>query len=245
MKANFPQSLTQTLRYEGGWSDHPRDPGGATMKGVTLATYRKIYPAAGKADLRKITDADLQRIYRSGYWVPVGGDDLPSGLDHVAFDGGVNSGPSRGVRWLQAGLGVARDGRIGKVTFAAARVAEPVPVIKRAVAARGGFLRGLPTWGTFGKGWSRRLAEVEAFAVSLAVGVQAARAEAPKAQADARRSGQAAGGAGAAGGGTTQLPDLPDWGMIVIAGLAVVAVIVLVGRWRHNRARAAAYAAIQ
>ena len=245
MKANFPQSLGATLRYEGEWSDHPKDPGGATMKGVTLATFRKLYPSATKADLRKISDADLQRIYRNGYWVPVGGDDLPSGLDHVAFDGGVNSGPSRGVRWLQAGLGMARDGKIGKATLAAARVADPVPVIRRALAARGGFLRGLPTWRTFGKGWSRRLAEVEAFAVSLAVGVQVARAEAPKARADAARSGQAAGGAVAAGGGTTQLADLPDWGMIVIAGLAVVAVIVLIGRWRHNRARAAAYAAIQ
>ncbi len=244
MKANFPASLRETLRYEGGWSDHPDDPGDQTMKGVTFKTMKVFYPGATLQDLRNITDAQLQRIYRAGYADLVAFDALPSGMDHVALDGAVNSGPSRGARWLQVGLGVKADGKIGKGTLAVARTSPPVPVIKRAVAARAGFLRGLKTWATFGKGWSRRVAEVEAFAVAQAVGVQLAKAEEPGARADARKSGQGATTGGAAGGGATQIPDLPDWGLAAVSIVTVIVVIILIGRWRHNRARAEAYRTI-
>ena len=245
MKANFPKSLHETLRYEGGWSDHPKDPGGATMLGITLETFRRYRPMATKAELRAISDADVERIYRAGYADPVQFDALPSGMDHVAFDGAVNSGPSRGARWLQIGLGIKADGKIGKGTLAVARTAEPVPVIKRAVAARAGFLRGLKTWATFGKGWSRRMAEVEAFAVVQAVGVPLTRAQEAEAWADAKRAGQGATTGGAAGGGAAQIPDLPDWGLAVLAVATVIVVIILIGRWRHNRARAEAYRTIE
>jgi len=91
----FSTVLAETLTHEGGWADHPKDPGGATMKGVTLATYRQYYPNATKADLRKISDADLKMIYRTGYWDKVRGDDLPPGVDLMTFDVAVNSGPRR------------------------------------------------------------------------------------------------------------------------------------------------------
>ena len=77
MKANFPASLRETLHYEGGWSDHPKDPGGATMKGITLETFRRYRPMATKAELRAISDADVERIYRAGYADPVAFDALP------------------------------------------------------------------------------------------------------------------------------------------------------------------------
>jgi lysozyme family protein len=92
------------------------------MKGVTIGTFagfkgRKV----SKAELRAISDAELRAIYRNGYWDKVRGDELPAGLDMVAFDGSVNSGPARGARWVQQSLGVTVDGKVGPETIAYAR----------------------------------------------------------------------------------------------------------------------------
>lgn len=168
MKDNFEACLEHVLQSEGGWADHPKDPGGATMKGVTLATYRKYKPGATKAQLRAISDADLAMIYRGGYWNKVKGDDLPAGLDLVAFDAAVNSGPGRGARWLQEALGVNPDGVIGPKTIAAANAAHKDAVIDRACDLRLGFLRQLGTWKTFGKGWTRRVEGVRDTASKMA-----------------------------------------------------------------------------
>ena len=168
MRDNFPACLAETLRHEGGWADHPKDPGGATNFGVTLATYRRWKPGATKDDLRRITDAEVAAIYRKGYWDAVSGDDLPAGLDLVAFDGAVNSGPARGAKWLQQALGVTADGKIGPKTIAAAKAAHAEAVIDRACDLRMAFLRGLNTWPTFGKGWGRRVNEVRDAATAMA-----------------------------------------------------------------------------
>ncbi len=87
------------LKHEGGWADHPKDPGGATMKGVTLATYRRHFGKnKSKRALRNISDDDLGQIYRSGYWDKCRCDRLPSGVDYAVFDAAVNSGPGRSVK---------------------------------------------------------------------------------------------------------------------------------------------------
>lgn len=168
MKENFAACLAETLRHEGGWSDHPKDPGGATMKGVTLDTYRRWRPGATKAQLRAITDAEVAAIYRKGYWDAVNADDLPAGLDLVAFDGAVNSGPSRGAKWLQAGVGAKQDGKVGPATIAAASAYDTRTAVNRACDARLAFLKTLGTWPTFGKGWSRRVASVRSTALAMA-----------------------------------------------------------------------------
>jgi len=168
-KGNFDRSLLLVLAHEGGWADHPKDPGGATMKGVTLATFRRYRPGATKADLRNISDADLQRIYRDGYWNVIRGDELPSGLDFAVFDYAVNSGPGRAAKHLQAVLGVPQDGKVGPITLAAAREADIERVIELLCTKRLGFLKSLPTWGTFGKGWERRVNSVLEDALLMAV----------------------------------------------------------------------------
>lgn len=168
MKGNFEACLAVVLTHEGGRSDHPADPGGATMKGVTLSTYRQHRPGATKADLRAITDAEVRTIYRRGYWDAVKGDDLPAGLDLVAFDAAVNSGPRRGAQWLQAALGVAADGIVGPKTLAMAKAADPKAAIMLACAARLLFLQGLSTWQTFGKGWKSRVDDVQRRALAMA-----------------------------------------------------------------------------
>lgn len=169
MNRNFERALKLVLVHEGGWADHPQDPGGATMKGVTLETFRKfVKPGASKADLRKITDAQLAQVYRKHYWDAIKADQLPDGLDYAVFDYAVNSGPARSAKHLQAVLGVAQDGVIGPATLAAASRQPVADVIKALCAKRMTFLRGLKTWGTFGKGWERRVTGVRAEALAMA-----------------------------------------------------------------------------
>lgn len=165
---SYDRSLAAVLKYEGGWSDHPADPGGATMKGVTLATYRRYRPGATKADLRKITDAELRRIYRDGYWNKVSGDALPAGLDHAVFDFAVNSGPGRAIPFLQKTLGVKADGKIGPVTLAAVGKVDPAIVAVALCDRRLAWLKTLKTWGTFSKGWSARIVAVKKLAKEMA-----------------------------------------------------------------------------
>lgn len=256
---NFTNCLPVTLKYEGGWSDHPRDPGGATMKGITLAVYRRYRPAASKADLRAISQTEVEMIYRAGYWSPIKGDDLPAGVDLAAFDFGVNSGVSRASKYLQRAVGVDADGKIGNVTIAAARSADGKEVIQRLCGQRLSFVRALSTFDAFGKGWSRRIADVEARAVTMfltaGTGVvtpeikTALMSEADDAQAQAQASNRKASstvtGGTAAGGADAVINGGPDWLLIAaLASAVLIAAIVFVIRARQHNERAEAYAAV-
>lgn len=168
MDRNFARSLALVLKSEGGWSDNPADPGGATMKGVTLANFRRYVKAdASKADLRGISDAEVATVYRRFYWDAVLGAELPDGIDYAVFDFAVNSGPGRAAKYLQAAAGAAQDGQIGPVTLAAARVRPAGVVIDQLCDARLAFLKRLPTWATFGSGWSDRVKSVRAQALLM------------------------------------------------------------------------------
>ena len=161
MKTNFDACLGEVLSHEGGYVNHPSDPGGETNMGIS----KRSYP---NENIKGMTRARAAEIYRRDYWSPVRGDDLPAGLDLVAFDPAVNSGVSRGAKWLQQALGVAADGKIGPATVAAAHKADPFAVIDRACDLRLAWLRTLPTWKTFGKGWSRRVESIRATAKGMA-----------------------------------------------------------------------------
>jgi lysozyme family protein len=169
MRENFADALTRVLAHEGGFANHPKDPGGATMRGVTLANFRRyVDPSGTVADLKAITRDQLEDVYRDHYWHAVKGDDLPSGVDYAVFDFGVNSGPSRAARYLQGVVGVDEDGKIGPVTLQAVRKMKPDDIINKLCDRRMSFLRGLSTWSTFGKGWSSRVSGVRSAALRLA-----------------------------------------------------------------------------
>ena len=165
MKINFAQALGLTLRHEGGFVSHPKDPGGATNKGITLATF-SLYLGrkASVVELKMISDTQLCEIYRKQYWDKVRGDDLPGGLDFCVFDFAVNSGPGRAAKMLQDLVGAEADGSIGHKTVAAVLEhvsRETLPkVIDQYQAKRLHYLQALPHWETFGKGWGRRVNEV-------------------------------------------------------------------------------------
>lgn len=161
MESNFQRSLSLVLKWEGGFVNHPKDPGGATNKGITLATFRRYIDKTGTVDdLKRITDAQVAKVYREQYWDAVKGDDLPSGVDYAVFDFAVNSGPSRAAKYLQAAVGVTQDGKIGPVTIAAAKRMNAVDLVAAICAKRMAFLKGLSTWPTFGKGWTNRVNDV-------------------------------------------------------------------------------------
>jgi lysozyme family protein len=171
MKDNFAACLRLTLAYEGGWSDNKADPGGATMKGITLATYSAwLGRDATKDELKAIPQGHVETIYRNQYWDKVRGDDLPAGLDLVAFDAAVNSGVKRGATWLQLAVGAIPDGMVGGATVGAAKAAAHDKAVGVACDCRLAFLKSLKTWPTFGKGWAARVAKVRAAAFAMGMG---------------------------------------------------------------------------
>ncbi|ESZ52783.1 hypothetical protein X731_00620 [Mesorhizobium sp. L2C054A000] len=170
MDRNFARALSLVLKSEGLWSDNPADPGGATMKGVTIANFRRYVKAdATKDDLRHITDAQIATVYRRFYWDAVAGAELPDGVDYATFDFAVNSGPSRAAKYLQAVVGVAQDGRIGPATMAALGKKSPGAVIDGLCDNRLTFLKGLKTSPTFGKGWASRVESVRRASLSMTI----------------------------------------------------------------------------
>ena len=166
---NFDPALARVLAFEGGFVNHPLDPGGATNLGIAGATLAR---ARGRpviiAHVRALTGTEAASIYRRFYWNVVRGDDLPGGLDLAVFDLAVNAGPARAAWLLQRALGVPQDGVIGPRTLAAARAAHPIEAIAALTQARLGFLHRLATWRVFGRGWSRRVAAIERAALALA-----------------------------------------------------------------------------
>lgn len=174
MTDRFDPCLGAVLQHEGGFSDHPSDPGGATNMGITrktLARWRGISPWTDlpKAEVRALTKAEAGRIYRALYWEECAGPRLPPGLDLAVFDFAVNSGPDRAIRTLQAVLGVAVDGIAGPVTLDAARRADVRAAIGAICDQRLGFLRGLAIFPTFGRGWTSRVAAIREAALAAAI----------------------------------------------------------------------------
>lgn len=261
---NLAPCLAITLPHEGGYVDHPKDPGGATNMGITFATLaayrgRKVT----KADVRALTVAEAREIYRVNYWNPVKGDLLPAGVDVSTFDYGVNSGPSRSIKELQRVAGVPADGRIGGVTLTKVRAMDAKTVVQKHCARRLSFVRGLTTFKTFGKGWSRRIADIEARGVAMAVKASILAAppspvrvehavsgvlEAEAAKADKTASAQSKGatattaGGATVGGGDALASGEPNW-LLIVAAVAIVVVVagVLIVKSRQNKDRAEAY----
>ena len=171
--SEFDRCLAAVLVHEGGYSDHPKDPGGPTMKGVTQRVYddyrrRMLLPVR---DVRVIADEELANIYRQSYWLMIKGDQLPVGVSYAVFDGAVNSGVKRSVIWLQKALGVVADGVCGPATVAAAQKVPGNELVSRICDQRLAFLKMLKTWPVFGNGWSRRVEDVRSIAATWANGL--------------------------------------------------------------------------
>lgn len=261
MKSTFPRAMSCLSVSEGGYVNNPKDPGRGTNKGVTQATYDayRTKKHVARRDVRLITDTEVADIYRTLYADPIRYDDLPAGVDYATFDAAVNSGVSRGAKWLQASLGVTSDGKVGDGSVAAAAKADAIKTVKTICSKRMSFLRGLGTFGTFGKGWTSRVAQVEAECVSMAMQARGiSRASLPialQAEANAANSAststmttaKATGTAATGSAASTAISNLSGAQLILLvvaaAALAGLAVY-LIHRSRIHKERAAAYAAL-
>jgi lysozyme family protein len=159
----FAECVAIVLKHEGGFVDHPRDPGGATNMGITLRTLRdwRGDDSLTADAVRDLTEAEAREIYLARYWNPVRGDELPPGIDLAVFDWAVHGGVGRAARDLQTVLGVTVDGAIGRQTIEAAKRADAHEVIRALCERRLTHLRSRPHWDAFGRGWTRRVREIE------------------------------------------------------------------------------------
>ena len=168
-KANWIKCLEAILHHEGGYVNHPKDPGGETNLGVTKRVYEDF---GGTKDMKSLTREDVESIYKKNYWDKMNCDDLPAGLDLCVFDFGVNAGPRRAGKYLQKLVGAIADGIIGPGTLGVLNtyigtVDDLEGVIKSYQNARQSYYENLSTFKTFGKGWTRRVNETTELAVKM------------------------------------------------------------------------------
>ena len=168
MKVNYDKCLETILHHEGGYVNHPKDPGGETNLGVTKRVYQEH---GGTKDMKDLLVEDVAPIYKKGYWDKMKCDDIPSGLDLCLFDFGVNAGPGRAAKFLQQMIGTVVDGGIGPNTLA--KLEEYIrengehEAVKKYQEMRQKYYESLSTFATFGKGWTRRVEETTKLALDL------------------------------------------------------------------------------
>jgi lysozyme family protein len=245
----FPVCHPITSKWEGGWSDHPADPGGKTMYGITEVRWHEYQRKMGMklSPVRNVTKAQALTFYRSEFWEACGAPNLFPGVDLAVYDASVNSGVSRGKKWLWAAMGSNDHSE----------------TVRKICRARLSFMQSLKIWKTFGKGWGRRVADIEVRGVAMAMAAMGAtptviRTEAAAHAVDATHAKNNAAGtekitaAGAAGSGSgsavaasspTTVSDFDYYTAIAVMG-GVAAILVLVLIVINVRKRAAAERAL-
>jgi lysozyme family protein len=222
--STYETALRCVLAHEGGYSNHPSDPGGPTNFGITIADYRKYAkPNATAADVKAMRLDEARAIYRAHYWDALGCDELPAGLDYAVFDYGVNSGIGRAGRVLRRLVDISEDNRVDAVLSAAVRKADVRDLIMRLCDERLAFLKRLKTWPVFGQGWGRRVSEVKVAALAMA-------AVTPQPNAAARHA-TAAGGIATAGAAAAQQAHQAGVHPVVVVAIAFGTAALLVCVW--------------
>jgi len=154
---NFDTAFHKLLGHEGGFVDHPADPGGATNWGIT----ERVARANGYTGPMQLLPVEVAKtIYKKDYWLPIRADELPAEIRYAVFDAAVNSGNAQAVRWLQRAVGATPDGIIGPRTLLAAKTHPPETVLRKMLAQRLRFMTDLKNWSPFSRGWARRIADL-------------------------------------------------------------------------------------
>lgn len=157
---DFDTAFGNLLSHEGGFSNHPDDPGGKTRYGITEAVARRVGYRGNMDEL----PLDLaKRIYKAEYWDGVRADELPAQVRYVLFDAAVNSGVGQAIRWLQRAAGVEADGVIGPRTMAAVAAIDGSQLKARMLGQRLRMMTTLYNWPAFSRGWARRIADLLEF----------------------------------------------------------------------------------
>jgi lysozyme family protein len=235
--SSYDEALARLLADEGGYSNHPSDPGGPTNFGITIADYRKyVKPDATAADVRAMKVAEAKRIYRDKYWDAMRCDALPAGVDYGVFDYGVNSGIGRAGKVLRRMLDLPDDSSaVTDAVVQAAAICDPKALVAAIYDERLRFLKSLKTWPVFGNGWSRRVAEGRVVALAMAGTPVRSVPVAPSQPApgkgavvvnDGARKTTAGGAIAAGGAAAAQSSEAST-----VVAILVVAVAVAIGGW--------------
>lgn len=153
--SNFQVFFDRLMKHEGGYVNHPRDPGGETMWGVT----KRVAQAHGyHGPMRDLPKATAQKIADKSYWQAIHGDELPRAVAWQVVDAAYNHGNRNAVKFLQRAVGSSADGIIGPKTIAAVKAMDQNDIVLKFNAERLEFYTKLTTWLTFGRGWARRIA---------------------------------------------------------------------------------------
>lgn len=152
---NFDQAFERLIGHEGGYVNHPDDPGGETMYGVT----RRVAVSNGyNGKMKDLTLSQAKDIAKREYWIPSKAEVFGGAIGFQLFDIAYNHGVSVSAKLLQRAVGVKDDGVVGLATIAATNKLDPLTVVCLINAKRIRFYTSLSTWATFGKGWANRVA---------------------------------------------------------------------------------------
>jgi lysozyme family protein len=166
--SNWDNAFKMMLASEGGYVNHPSDPGGMTYLGVTKRVWEEwVGRESNEKEMRSLTPEMVEPLYKRKFWDAVRGDELPAGISYLIFDFAVNAGVGRSIKTLQSAVGVTPDGGFGPMTMAAVQAVDPVELVEKFSQAKEDFYRSLNTFETFGKGWLNRVAAVKVKANSM------------------------------------------------------------------------------
>lgn len=252
--ASYETALTRLLRDEGGYTDHPSDPGGPTNFGITLVDARRYWKGNATADdVRALPQSVARKIYRERYWNALRCDELPAGVDYAVFDYGVNSGIGRAGKVLRRVLGMADNNSVVTDDVIAAATRRAASDLVVAICSeRLAFLKALKTFPVFGRGWTARVNGVRATALAMAQGGSSAPAAVTKANTETTPgkavvpvkipAGSASAGAVIAAGAATAVATsrLEVAAMVTAAAALAALAIFLIWRWRHRAHQEAA-----
>ncbi len=252
MMVSYAQALDALLIHEGGYSNHPADPGGPTNWGITLNDARRYWKGDASADdVRQMPQNVARKIYRERYWNALRCDELPAGVDYAVFDYGVNSGIGRAGKVLRRVLDLPDNtSTVTDDVIEAANAADAPRMVSTICAERMAFLKNLRTFPVFGRGWTRRVKSVEATALAMARGepvrtapassldASTAKAVVPAGKGQAKAGVTATIATGVAVGWSFNRPSV--WLVASAAVVIVIAAGALIWRWRHRRVQEAA-----
>ena len=166
--SNWQKSFELMLQSEGGYVNHPSDPGGMTNLGVTKRVWEEwVGRESNEKEMRSLTPEMVEPLYKRKFWDACKCDELPIGIDYLVFDFAVNAGVGRSAKTLQTAVGVPADGGIGPITLAAVNKQDPAELVEKFSDVKEAFYRTLGTFDVFGKGWLNRVAAVKIKANTL------------------------------------------------------------------------------
>lgn len=148
----FDEAFEILLGHEGGYVNHPDDPGGETKFGIS----KRSYPGE---DIKALTVDRAKAIYKRDFWGAAGCDVVPNSIKFDLFDMAVNSGVRQAIRTLQRSCDAFEDGVLGKQTIMQANNMPEGKLLARFNGYRLRYMCELGNWVTFSRGWVRRIAD--------------------------------------------------------------------------------------